>query len=214
VGTYSSAAKARRAAAAFVATKPTEPSPTAPRAERPGNWVRCRSHAHRSSYRHVRQVKGRAYQARVWLGAKVGGGSVNLGLFTSHEHGEHREWAAARAAKEFRRLYRPHEPGHGLRETIERLKTIDFIPDSVLPPRVVQKQDGSYHAEAKRGGELLRTTCYRDPWDAHAAMMRILTVRFVTLLDFVRPPRKVKPVRSSPSSHTPGRAIPVAGSCG
>ena len=46
------------------------------------------------------------------------------------------EWAAGRARREFCRYYRPHEAGHGLRETLAHLKAKRWIPAAVLPPRV------------------------------------------------------------------------------
>jgi hypothetical protein len=103
VGLYETAAEARAAAQEFARSEPVPPGDDdIP----PDNWVRCRRRADPEAPRWVRVVKGRAVQARFWL--EVVGGSLNLGLFTLAEHDykpELAEWAAARAADMFRKLW-------------------------------------------------------------------------------------------------------------
>ena len=84
----------------------------------------------------TRRVKGGAYQARVWLGR---GGSLNLGLFTLSDHPgdskmsdrEHARWAAARAAREFWKRWRP---GRTVGDVVAELQRAGFVPAAVEVP--------------------------------------------------------------------------------
>lgn len=178
VGTgYTTTLDARRAAHAFAATEPVPPPPGTPRANRPANWVPARCYGHTSRFRYVRRIKGNAWQARIWLGHAIGG-SLNLGAFSSFDHGaDDAEWLAHRAVKEFVKYYRPSEPGRGLRATIEHLKRKGYVRADLLPPRVEQLAEGSYRAVAKRRGQLLATEPVSDPWQAHEMMMKMIQER-------------------------------------
>ena len=126
VGLFPSIRAAREAAADFAATGPTPPAVGTPRQELPPNWSWRRSDGHRSRYRHVRRVRGGAYQARIWVG---GGRSLNIGLFTASEWGELAEWAAHRAASRFIRYWKP---GVRAADALGQCRA-----DGVLPKRVV-----------------------------------------------------------------------------
>jgi hypothetical protein len=103
----------------------------------PVRWVRRRAPADDADDgpRWVRRVKGGAYQARYWL--EVVGGSLNLGLFTLAEHDNDwrlARWAAARAAKEFRRLW-VGERTVGEAVAILQAKTpLPWVPEHVRVP--------------------------------------------------------------------------------
>lgn len=89
-----------------------------------------------NSYRYVREVKGRAWQARVWVG--VGGGySLNLGLFTLSESDNSpatAEWAAARASREFVKRF---QPGRTVGDVVAELKARGYVPAELeVPPHV------------------------------------------------------------------------------
>jgi hypothetical protein len=139
LGVFPTSAAARAAASAFVATNPTPPAPGTPRSQLPPNWMWNRSDRNRSAYKWVRLAKGRAAQARVWLGRT--GGSLNLGLFTLSEHsddpgkpvGEMAQWAAAQVAKAFAREWRN---GRTVGEVVEMLKNAPKLSERV-PTRVV-----------------------------------------------------------------------------
>lgn len=80
-------------------------------------FSKLRSDGHRPRYKWVRQVKGQAWQARPWLGAKYG--SLNLGLFTISQCGESAEWAAAQVSKAFDREW---QGGRTVGQVVELLK--------------------------------------------------------------------------------------------
>lgn len=124
--------------------------------------------------RYVRRVKGRAYQARVWLGSH-NGGSLNLGLFTvaDWETWEDARWAAARASREFVKRF----DGSNLRAVIEELKRKRFVPDCVLPPRV-KRGPGGYVASVRKRGGGIALGPFRCPWAAWDAMRAELRARF------------------------------------
>lgn len=149
-------------------------APPIPELENPPVPRVRRRRAPTNEYRHVREVKGGAFQARVWLGAHSGG-SLNLGLFTvsQWETREHAEWAAGRASKEFRKRYRP---GTGLRTVLESLMRDGLIPAHVLPPRVRANADGSFVGRVKlpKKGMVLETPPFSDPWIAYEEMCGML----------------------------------------
>ena len=125
-----------------------------------------------NQYLHVREVKGGAFQARVWLGIHEGG-SLNLGLFTVEKWEDRKdaEWAAGRASKAFRAFYRPHVAGHGLRETLEHLKSRNLIPANVLPPRVRKVADGYIgFARFSKLKRVVETAVFACPWEAYAGI--------------------------------------------
>jgi hypothetical protein len=119
---------------------------------------------------------------------------VNLGLFTRAEHGDDAEWAAGRAARAFARLYRPHEPGGGLREALEHLKAEGLVPRDVLPPWVERVGEGTYRGCVKVGGEWVATAVVADAWEAYAAAGAVLAggpVRRASRAPDPAPPRRV-----------------------
>jgi|GEM_PF-6361752 len=157
----------------FVTLFPARPKPPRVRKRRPP----------KSEYLHVREVKGGAWQARVWLGVRSGG-SLNLGLFTRTEHpddpgepeGRMAEWAAARASREFRRRFKP---GVSLRAVIGSLMADRLIPDHVLPPRVKKTADGRYIARVRKAGRIVEAQGVFDcPWAAHEAMLVVMAREF------------------------------------
>jgi hypothetical protein len=105
VGLFPTREDARAAARAWVATDPEEPDPETHCSEWPAGWHRRRTDGRRTDYRWTREVKGRAVQARFWLG--VAGGSLNLGLYTRDTHGEQAAWAAWQVSKAFAREWKP-----------------------------------------------------------------------------------------------------------
>ena len=132
-----------------------------------------------NEYLHVREVKGGAFQARVWLGAHAGG-SLNLGLFTvaRWETREHAEWAAGRASREFRKRFRP---GMSLRAALESLIRDRFVPDHVLPPRVRATADGDHffgRVKLVKAGRVIETTIFADAWDAYRELVEVLAREF------------------------------------
>lgn len=85
-----------------------------------------------NSYRYVREVKGGAWQSRVWLGHVSA--SLNLGLFTLAENnndGREAEWSAARASREFIRRW---IPGKTVGMVVEELKRLGYVPEGVVVP--------------------------------------------------------------------------------
>ena len=76
----------------------------------------------------------------MWLGA-VGRGAdrVNLGYFPDDAHGgrDLAEWAAGRAAREFRRRL---TPGRGVAEVVAELQRAGYVPACVRPPGQVTRR--------------------------------------------------------------------------
>jgi hypothetical protein len=141
-----------------------------------------------NSFEYVRRVKGGAWQARYWLGARAGG-SLNLGLFTVAEWETEAaaEAAAGRASREFGKFYAPPF-GRGLRETFAHLKTMRYarkwvIPADLLPPRV-RPSGGGYVARVRVAGvvtarRLLETPgVFACPWECYDAMCEVLRREF------------------------------------
>lgn len=143
VGLFPDRAAARAAAKRFLADPAAFPG---------AQWHKRRCDGHRPRYKWVRRVKGGAYQARVWLLA--GRGSLNLGLFTTADHGDKAEWAAAQVSKAFYRLW--CVPGRTVAEAVELLKREPKArdrcrPDLEVPAAVrdltVPRDDGTEDAD-------------------------------------------------------------------
>jgi hypothetical protein len=131
-GVFSNHVDARRAAEAFVATGPKEPDVDTPVGELPPGWHRRRTDRRRSSYKWVRIVKGRAAQARVWLGEK--GKSLNLGLYSFVEHGDVNEWMAHQVSRAFMRAWKP---GVTVAEAIAQLRNSPRMAERVREDVIV-----------------------------------------------------------------------------
>lgn len=157
----------------FNPTIPGMESPPKPRVPR-------ERRAPTNQYRWVREVKGGAFQARVWLGNHRGG-SLNLGLFTvaEWESPVDAEWAAGRASRAFDDLY---DEGHGLslRKTLEKLKRDEMIPDHVLPPRVKADREGRYFGRVRllKANRIVETPSFDDAWAAYDAICSALAREF------------------------------------
>jgi hypothetical protein len=175
-------ADARRAGGAFAETRPLPPQAGE---TPPANWTRRRRKPD-DAPRWTRRVKGGGFQGRVHLGHDAGiplgpdkGFSLNLGLFVLSENDYDwrlTQWCAARAAREFMRVYRPHA-GFGLREALEHLKRKGWIPERVLPPRVKRVADG-YMGFVRKRGQVLQTGVRADPWEAYREMNAVLEREF------------------------------------
>lgn len=90
-------------------------------------------------YSYTRPVKGRAFQARVWVRGPGGEPfSLNLGLFTLARHDydpELAEWAAGRASREFCKRW---SPGRTVRAVVAELQREGLVPARVRVPRRVR----------------------------------------------------------------------------
>lgn len=87
--------------------------------------------------KYTREVKGGAFQARVWL-PHGGGYSLNIGLFTQADWGgDHRTarkealWAAARASREFVKRF---QPGRTVGDVVAELKAKGYVPAELVVP--------------------------------------------------------------------------------
>jgi hypothetical protein len=129
--------------------------------------------------KHVRKVRGGAYQARPWVGPAKDG-NVNLGLFRPIDYGG--DWrvaaeAAGRAAREFlKRMARTPTPDIWV--VIRELKRVvrfgrPLVPEGVLPPNVRELPAGGFVAGGRWGEFLLGP--FESPeaawtaWTAHRA---------------------------------------------
>lgn len=128
---------------------------------------RLRREPHDGHMKYTREVKGGAFQARVWVGHK--GYSLNLGLFTQSEWGEsHRTawrdalWAASRASREF--VKRWHS-GRAIAEVVADLKAAGFVPEGLVVPARVARWKPPRNAELLDAGERRqRAAERRDRW--------------------------------------------------
>ncbi len=173
VGLYPTKLAARSAAHAF---DPDAPAPGAV-------WHKRRCRAHTSLHGYVRKVKGQnTWQARCWLGPQLG--SLNLGLFSSADHGDKAEWAAGQVSAAFDREW---QGARTVGEVVAALKvarlTRERVPDHVdVPPhqrdavRPAPKPTCTKrHALAERLAAQLRDNLFGEPvtadgllahWDA------------------------------------------------
>lgn len=158
-------------------------------------------------HRYIRRVKGRAYQARVWL-ASPPFGSVNLGTFAGDPDQDDvvGERMAARVSDEYDR--RAKAVGADAITVFVEMQREGKIPERVLPPGAYRRRDGLWGARRRFGktGPVVRVGPFPTAEEASRALGQKL-VRVMLWLDR----RRAAALRASAAVTTPRRA---AARCG
>jgi len=137
--------------------------------------VRPRERRHPSRYEGVRKVKGKcAYQCRYWLGGRSFKTiHLNLGLFTSGDHGDDAEWAAGRAWREFDKRWVADPVTRVMPSpwsVVVELRRKGYVPSSLVPPWVYAVPGGYAARSRMTAGVIELPGPYATPEEAHEAM--------------------------------------------
>lgn len=130
---------------------------------------RFRVRRHACDYQYVRKVGGRKYQARLWVGGRLDGHSVNLGLYDTDAE-------AYRAVRRvLSRLCAPGTPSPlDIWAAMKPLIEEGVLPAHLLPKYAHRRPDGLFGGRVRKGGELVAVGPFADPAEATAAILEIL----------------------------------------
>lgn len=130
---------------------------------------RFRVRRHACDYQYVRKVGGRKYQARLWVGGRLDGHSVNLGLYDTDAE-------AYRAVRRvLSRLRAPGTPSPlDIWAAMKPLIEEGVLPAHLLPKYAHRRPDGLFGGRVRKGGALVTVGPFADPAEATAAILEIL----------------------------------------
>jgi hypothetical protein len=131
---------------------------------------RKRFRHHKCDYRYVRKVHGYKYQARLWVGGRLDGHSINLGLYDQ-------DALAYRAV--LRVLAKLFTPGRvptplDVWAVMKPLLAEGQLPPHLLPKYAVRRPDGLFDGKVTKRGRRHVVGPFADPAHATAAVLGLL----------------------------------------